>query len=160
MSARPQLIALTAAMLAMTSPASLAALQHCDVSATPLPFGAYDPLSASAATSVGTISVTCSVTLLALLVSWDIQLSAGSSASFAGRQMTNGASRLDYNLFLNSNYTIVWGDGTGGTSYVSALTLLAIGSTTRNYTLYGRIPAGQDLRAGGYSDTIVVTLNY
>lgn len=160
MSPRSQVIAMLAAVLALTPCTSLAALQSCHVSATSVAFGAYDPLNASATTSVGTITVQCTVTLVALLVPWDIKLSTGSSGTFASRQMTNSTSRLNYNLFLNSGHSTIWGDGTGGTSYVSAITLLAIGSTTNNYSVYGRVPAGQDLRAGSYADTIVVTLNY
>jgi spore coat protein U-like protein len=67
---------------------------------------------------------------------------------------------LNYNLFLDSNRSTIWGDGTGSTSYVSAGSLLAVGTSNRQYTVYGRVPAGQDRGAGSYTDTIVVTLNY
>jgi spore coat protein U-like protein len=37
---------------------------------------------------------------------------------------------------------------------------LIVGSNISSYTVYGRIPAGQDAAAGTYLDTIVVTVNY
>lgn len=160
MNARTTTGATLATLLTFISPAARAALQDCDVSATTVAFGAYDPLRASPTTSVGTISVTCQVTLVALLWPWDIKISTGGSGSYATRRMINGAHQLDYNLYLDSGYGTIWGDGTGTTSYLSALTLLAIGSSTHNFSIYGRVPAGQDRGAGSYSDTIIVTLNY
>jgi spore coat protein U-like protein len=149
-----------ALLCAIMPAASQAALQSCSVAATSVAFGAYDPLNASPTNSVGTVSVTCSVTLLALLWSWDIKLSAGGSGSLVTRQMTSGASQLNYNLYLDSGRTTIWGDGTGGSAYPSPLILLAIGTTTHNFPVYGRIPAGQDRGAGAYTDTIVVTIEY
>jgi spore coat protein U-like protein len=145
---------------ALMPAASQAALESCSVSATSVAFGAYDPLNASPAISAGTVSVTCTVSLIALLWTVDIKLSAGGSGSFATRRMTSGASQLDYNLYLNSARTTIWGDGTGGSSYASPLTPLAVGTTTQNFPVYGRIPAGQDRSAGAYTDTIVVTIEY
>ena len=160
MSARTQLIAALVAGCSMMPIAAHAALQDCDVSATPVAFGAYDPLVASPKQSVGTISVNCTVTLVALLVTWDIRLSTGSSGSFANRRMMNGASPLNYNLYRDADYGAIWGDGTAGTSYLSEITLFAVGTTSQSFSVYGRIPVAQDRPAGAYSDTIVVTLNF
>ena len=50
--------------------------------------------------------------------------------------------------------------GWGTTTLVSGQQTLQIGTSTVNYTVYGRIPAGQDSAAGTCTDAIVVTLNY
>lgn len=147
-------------LLALTATRAEAALQSCNVSATTLAFGAYDPLRASPTDGVGTVSVVCTVTLVAILVTWDIRLSTGGSNSFASRRMLSGANQLNYNLYLDSGRSTIWGDGTASTSFVSGITLLAIGTNTLNFSVYGRIPAGQDRGAGSYSDPIIVTLNY
>lgn len=55
----------------------------------------------------------------------------------------------------NTARTIIWGDGTSGTSIV---TVNNVRNTTR--TVYGRIPALQDVRAGSYSETLTVTVTY
>lgn len=54
----------------------------------------------------------------------------------------------------------VWGDGSGTTTLVNDQRTLIVGSNISNYTVYGRITAGQDMAAGTYTDTIVVTVNY
>jgi hypothetical protein len=47
----------------------------------------------------------------------------------------------------------VWGDGTGGTqSYSTPLTLLV----PVTITVYGRVPAGQNVAAGSYGDSVAL----
>ena len=137
-----------------------ALLQSCAVSAVPVNFGIYNPLSAVPATATGTVTVSCTVTVIGLLESWTVDLSSGNSGNFATRVLANGSSTLSYNLYTSAAYTSIWGDGSGTTSVVSGSTLLAVGTTNNYYTVYGRIPAGQDAAAGTFTDTIVVTLNY
>jgi spore coat protein U-like protein len=80
-----------------------------------------------------------------------VSLSSG-VGTFAARQMRSGAQSLVYNLYLDASHLSIWGDGSPGTS------LLSLSGTGGNYTVYGRIPAGQNVLVGGYSDTITVTL--
>jgi spore coat protein U-like protein len=138
---------------------STAASAACDVGVTSLPFGAYNPANASPTDASGTVTVTCTA-LVAIGLSWTITMSTGTSGSYSPRVLTNGASTLSYNIYTNSTRTTVWGDGTASTSAVSDSTLLQIGTNVRSYTMYGRIPALQDVRAGAYSDAIVVTITY
>jgi len=149
-----------AVLLACSSPPSYALLQSCSVSATALSFGAYDPTSATARDSTGTVTVTCTATLLGLSASWDILLSTGNSGSFAPRRMFSGGNSLQYNLYINAGRTQVWGDATGGTAKESDSQFLVIGTSQYSYTTYGRIPALQDLAPGTYTDSITVTVNY
>jgi spore coat protein U-like protein len=137
-----------------------ALLQSCTVSATPVNFGLYNPLSGTPDIATGTVTVTCTVTLFGLLENWTVALSTGNSGTFSARLMTNGASSLSYNLYTTAAYSNVWGDGSGSTTLVSGSTPLSVGTTITNYTVYGRLPARQDSAAGTYMDTIMVTLNY
>ena len=124
----------------------------CGVSATPVAFGTYPPFSGTPTDSTGTVTVTClgSATI-------SIALSTGGSGSYATRYMNNGAVHLLYQLYSNAGRTTVWGNGTGGTVTVSdTLT----GFASRNYTVYGRIPALQGVNPGAYADTITVTVSY
>jgi len=105
-------------LLACSSSRAYALLQSCSVSATALTFGSYDPSSATARDSTGTITVTCTATVLGISASWDILLSTGSSPSFTPRRMFNGGNSMQYNLYTNAARTQVWGDGTGGTAKV------------------------------------------
>jgi spore coat protein U-like protein len=137
-----------------------ALLQSCTVATMPVGFGLYNPLTPTANTAAGQVSVICTVTLLGLLEYWTIALSAGNSGTFTARQMLNGTSPLSYNLYATAAYSNVWGDGSGSTTLVNGGALLSIGTTETDYPVYGRIPAGQDSAAGAFLDTIVVTLNF
>ena len=64
---------------------------------------------------------------------------------------------LDGRMYLN---TTVWGDGTGGSSKLTDGYLLGLITVIKTYTVYGRIPARQNIPAGAYADTITVTVNY
>jgi spore coat protein U-like protein len=90
-----------------------------------------------------------------------IALSAGGSGSSALRSLFSGPERLNYNLFLNSAFTNIWGDGTAGSRVGTANPNIPAGqSRTANRTIYGRIPALQSPAAGAFGDMIVVTVTY
>jgi len=154
------IIMLPFAALAMPAPAQAAcdilALCTCTVSATGVDFGSYNPVAVTDNDSSGTVRVRCSL-VLALAGSYTIQLSRGSSPTYAQRTMTSGASTLHYNLYTSNARNQIWGDGTGGSlSVTNTFTaLLGVDQTT---TVYGRAPAGQNVAPGSYADTILVTI--
>lgn len=119
----------------------------------PVVFGVYDSLSGAPVDSSGSIKFSCSG--VGAYDSVLIQLDRGRSASSGYRQLECGASRLIYDLFLDPAMFVAWGDGTGGTSHYGPLTPIN-GEIT--VPVYGQIPGGQNVRAGEYSDTVVVTL--
>lgn len=152
-----QLCALALATLSGTAHA----IADCTVSATGVAFGSYTFNNPTPTDAAGNVQVSCSlIGLLSLIVSYDILLSTGGSGSYAPRKMVNGANELQYNLYTNAGRSVVWGNGTAGTSIVSDGYLLGIGTTVRNYPVYGRLPASQNTLAGAYVDTITVTVNY
>lgn len=116
-------------------------------------FGTYDTFSSAPLDSSGSVTCRC---LVALGVS--IDLSAGSSGSFANRTMTKigGTDTLSYNLFLDVARVLIWGNGSNGTVHYTNLGLLS----ALTIPIYGRVPARQDVATGNYSDVVVVTLNY
>jgi len=131
----------------------------CTVSATSTNFGAYSPFDATALDGTGNVRVACNE-VLGLLVSYTIKLSPGASGSLAARRMSNGTHSLTYNLYTGSGRSTVWGDGSNGSSVVSDSYLLFVLSVTRDYAVYGRVPASQNVSGGSYADTIVVTVEY
>jgi spore coat protein U-like protein len=151
-----------ALLLGLAAPAAIAAVS-CTTAATGPVFGIYNPLSAGALRSNGTVAVTC--TLLsggATTVNLTVTLSAGSSGAFATRALLSGAQSLGYNLYWSTAYAQIWGDGTGGSFYGVGTLPLTGANPTQQATgiVYGQIPAGQDVGAGSYLDTIVVTVTY
>ena len=111
-------------------------------------FGSYDTLSAQSTDSAGSISVSCDSS-----DSFTIALSSG-HGTMLSRQMQSGAYTMTYNLYTDSLRSIVWGDGTSGTTLVSTT------GSSATYAVYGRIPAAQNLPAGSYIDSITVTLTF
>lgn len=132
----------------------------CSTSATLVAFGSYNPFAVGNSDSAGTITVSCSGGLISLLVSYDIKLSPGLYGTYAARRMGAGSSRLSYNLYTNAARTTIWGDGSGGTGFVSDGYLLGLLTVNRNYSVYGRLPAAQNVAPAAYSDTITVTVEY
>lgn len=120
----------------------------CTMNVQGVNFGAYDPLANASVNGTGTVNVTCDAQ-----VSGTISLSAG-SGTYAQRTMSSSAMKMQYNLYTDSARTQIWGDGTGGSSVLSGTT------TSGAFPVYGRIPGGQKIGAGSYSDTIVVTIAY
>lgn len=146
-------------LLAMTSLPASALLESCTVAALPVAFGSYNPLGVSAVDSSGQITVTCTA-VLSIAVNYTIGLSPGLSGSYAARQLAFGSARLNYNLYTNSSRAQVWGNGTAGTAQISDGYSLGLLLVVRNYPVYARLPAAQNVPAGVYADTITVTVNY
>ena len=154
-----------ASLLACTSLAVQAG--DCTIGTTPINFGVYDPITGTGPVdSTGTVSVQCRTTTLGELfggVNVSIALSQGSSGSYAARTLRQPpGSVLQYNLYTSAARTIVWGNGSGGTGTISGTLggLLTGQPSTRNFTIYGRVPPGQDPNLGLHSDTITVTVTF
>ncbi len=133
-------------------------LCSCTASASGVAFGTYDPFSATPTNSSGSVTVDCTLSI-ALSGSFDIALSTGSSGTYNARTMTNGGANLSYNLYTSAAQTQVWGDGTGSSATVNQ-TFSALLTVSKTVQVYGEIPAGQNVPAGVYADTIMVTVTY
>jgi spore coat protein U-like protein len=70
--------------------------------------------------------------------------------------MRKGTETLDYNLYQDSTRTVIWGDGTGGSQTVVQPSPPL--NTNIDVTVYGRVPAGQDVSSGSYSSTVTATI--
>lgn len=149
---------LAAGVLTLLAP--LGAEAACTASTQPVSFGAYSPQDVAATDSTGQVSVACTGGLVSALVNYTIRLSPGSAGSYAPRRMLQGANALAYNLYTHALRTTVWGDGSAGTAVVTDGYLLGILTVTRNYPVYGRLPARQNVVAGAFADSIVVTVEY
>jgi len=153
MTPRRALLLVAAALVAgaATRPAEAAA--KCTIATiSGVAFGAYDVTNATPLDSTGILRLDCNGAAQTVT----IDLGRGNAPTFNPRFMLNGASKLNYNLFLDAAHTTIWGDGTGGTSHYGAFNPPNI----IDITIFGRIPALQDLPIGAYTDTIVVTVNF
>src|SRR5262245_7453059 len=142
------------AALAWVAPANAQLAPSCTLSTTSVQFGLYDVFAAAPLSSTGTVTVKCNASAVNIAVTLD----RGASGTFNPRKPSNGTQALDYNLYRDAAGLVIWGDGSGGTSFYADANPRNNKNVT--HTVFGRIPAGQDVPAGTYSDTIVATINF
>lgn len=129
----------------------------CSLSATPVSFGAYNPLNSTPITINGNVQVTCNGTDAPFTLNLSLSLHSG---SYAIRYMAFTTNLLGYNLYLNPTYTTIWGDGTGISGNITGHTNTCKNVSPCNFPVFGRLPALQNVPPGSYSDTITATLIY
>lgn len=132
---------------------SVPAAAQCSATTLGVAFGTYEPFSGSAVDSTGSIEVSCLVSL-----GYTVSLSTGSGGSYNPRALSSGGNTLNYNLFLDSARSTIWGDGSSGTSVASGEISVLLFPVS--HTVYGRIPGGQNPVVGSYADTITVTVTF
>lgn len=123
----------------------------CTVSVLPIDFGVINSNSQNLQSTI--LSATCTKG-----TTFNISLSEGQSNDFNNRFMTlsNNSDSLRYNIYLDAFYLNIFGDGNNGT-----IVLSDVGTgNEQNYTIYGKIPTGQYVSPGNYSDLITATLFY
>jgi spore coat protein U-like protein len=137
-----------------TMPVKITIQNACQLATGPAPtldFGTQGPLTTNIDQTVN-LSVTCTTS-----APYNVGLDAGTNGSgnVANRAMNNGAAKVAYQLYSDSNRQTVWGNTVGtntvaGTGNGSAQTL----------TVYGRVPPQATPAAGVYTDTVNVTVTY
>lgn len=149
-------IALSLPAFAATTPSSIAVSATvqatCLNAATPLAFGNYTGAQADA---TATITVTCTNT-----TTYSVGLNAGLGtapvATVTTRHMNGPATAgLAYELKSASQTGSNWGN-TAPTDTVAGT---GTGSA-QSITVFGRVPAGQLVTPGAYTDTITATVTY
>lgn len=152
----------TAALVALCSCPSAQAAVSCSVSApSPLDFGNYVVTAAISTSWVFTVS--CSLlsggtTTVSVVDSFSV-----GSGTYAARTMLQGGNTLTYNLYKDAALTQIRGDGTQGTVTGSGSFTLTKADPTQSSTgtIYGYLPANQDVPIGLYqSSPIVITITY
>ena len=81
-------------------------------------------------------------------------LDGGGSGDVNNRKMSSASNKLIYQIFRDPNRTANWGTGTA-----AAVTQLLTAQSGK-INVYGRIPSGQAVPAGTYTDTVTITLTF
>jgi len=120
-----------------------------------LNFGAYSAVG-GVKDAEGALIFSCIPDLLiGPTVSYSVSLDTGGAPSYFPRRLSSGGFSLQYNLYSDIARTVIWGDGTPGTSLVTGAC-----TGTCSIQVYGRISAGQSVPAAEYSDDVLVTLDF
>ena len=135
-------------------PVQATVVANCNID-TPntLQFGNYDPAVVNAATDLDAdtdIDVRCTKNSPGVTV----ELDAGLNDNAGQRRMTDGSEFLDYDLFQDAGRTTAWGAGVDAQGYSPTT------SAWVSLTVYGRVPAAQNVGVGTYDDTVTATINF
>jgi spore coat protein U-like protein len=134
------------------------ALSQCRMNATPIHFGNYDAFSSTPQDGAGAITVDCSGNVVRATVTLSVSSTSG---SFNPRRMkrSGGNDLLGYNVYTDATRTAIFGDGTGGTNLIRPRRPPGPPAPwSTSIAMYGRIPPGQDVSVGTYSDILTATV--
>jgi spore coat protein U-like protein len=145
---------------------------QCNVTASPLAFGTINPYDANLDTAFTNVAVYCEgkgqggydKATGTFHGDASLQFGTGSSGKFGLREMENTATPanvLEYNIFSDTSYSSILGDGTSSTTkIVFPFSVAPLSNQTFNFTIYGRIPIQPSAIDGSYLDNVEVTLTY
>jgi spore coat protein U domain-containing protein, fimbrial subunit CupE1/2/3/6 len=132
---------------------------NCTITTSAVAFGAYDPIVTNATTALdgtGTVSVTCTNgSAVAVTLDQGANAANGSTDTVPLRQMKDSTTDvLAYFLYSDAGHTTVWGNtaGTGENDTGNGV--------QQTLTVYGSVPAGQNVPAASYSDTVIATVTF
>jgi spore coat protein U-like protein len=132
---------------------------NCLASATALNFGTYTPAAGNVISNT-TVSVRCTRN-----TAFTVALNGGSTTggTISQRLLTDGSGNsLQYNLYRDAAFTLLFGDGTTGTTAGGTGNGMAPASAVA-VSVYGQLPdtaTNQSSPAGTYTDVINVTVTY
>jgi spore coat protein U-like protein len=137
--------------------------QSCAFSISNVAFGNVNTLGGGAVDTTATLSITCSGLPL-ITVRICPSIGAGSGGATAGaRQMTVGASTLNYQLYQDAGRTLVWGSynwGLPATPPTFDLAIALNGTGNASVPIFGRVFGGQGtVTPNSYASTFSVTDN-
>lgn len=122
---------------------------QCTILAADLDFGTIVGLDGHGAAT--NLSVTCSAS-----APYEIALDGGSAGGgISHRRMRQGPDAIDYQLYLDSGHTQLWGDGMTGSPYSGTGNGVA-----QSVPVHGWIPPQGPKPAGTYTDIITATVTY
>jgi spore coat protein U-like protein len=125
----------------------------CQFSAvTDLSFGSHAGPITSAQDNTSSITMICRNR-----TAWNLGLDNGQNHDGSTRRMRLGGTDnyVSYQLFRDNNRSLAWGSTIGTDTAAGTGT-----GSAQSQTVYGRVPASQNVPAGSYSDTITVTVTY
>lgn len=153
------------ALLVLLAPGAATAAVVCRItSAGALAFAPYDALVPTPTDSEASVLVTCERDGGPQNVTLVLQASQGmNSTSVNARRLAHAggtSDTLNYGLYTDPGRSNVLGMTEGINTLRVSLSVPNKSSATRRLTIFGRIPAGQDVSTGNYIDTVHLTLMY
>ena len=126
-------------------------MNGCTVNALPLVFNIPVPTNGNVDSST-TVKIACTPN-----TPFTIDIDRGLHANGVNRRVFNAAlnAYISYDIFKDPPRSNVWGTGSArnvtGNSGPTGIVVLPV---------YGRVASSKSLKAGGYNDTLTVTINF
>jgi spore coat protein U-like protein len=146
--------ALLVLLLTLRPSVAFAGAAGCTITTTPVTFGIYNTMDPSPLASTGSINYFCGRSAQAKRVLIWVDRGLYSPTNNP-RRMGSGTYYLEYNLYLDAAHTAIWGDPNPN-QYISS----PANRVSYEVTVYGLIPALQDVPSGTFSDRLLVTINW
>jgi len=129
-------------------------VSNCVIATSNLAFGQYDPLAANSSQHLDASAI---VTMLCTrATSAELSLDGGRNPIGATRALAGQVQHVSYQLFRDAGRTQEWGGGFAGKmQFVSEGV-----HKPQQVTLYGRIPPGQEVLSGIYTDVVTATVDF
>lgn len=125
---------------------------NCRIAISNLAFGAYDPLAQNATQQ---LDAAAGVTMLCTRSSRaSIAIDIGRNPVSGARSLAGASQHVVYQLYRDADRTQAWGEGSD-IQYVSEGV-----HKPQQVTLYGRIPPGQEVASGVYTDVVTATVDF
>lgn len=142
--------------------ASITIIEGCTVNSKDINFGTWANLK-SARTQTTTVMVSCNVNGKdsggKYKENYTVSLSAGKSNNMTARTMVDTANNaIPYNIYVNPNYTGIFGDGTNGTAQLTGDVKVDTDTTFTVYAKTGVVAANPT--PGTYTDILTLSVDY
>jgi spore coat protein U-like protein len=122
---------------------------NCSLSGSTLAFGTYTAGQQNDLDVQGSINyVNCPAG------NFVFELDNGANANGSQRRMKSGNNFLNYEIYKTGTRNTRWGSGP------DAVTIQLLQPGNGSVPVYGRIPRGQVVPPGNYSDTVTITLTF
>jgi spore coat protein U-like protein len=148
-------VSATAHAASSTSPLEISAVvvANCQIITSDLAFGAYDPLMEHATRELdGAAQVTMLCTRSSRA---EIIIDSGKNPIGTYRGLSGGTQHVSYQLYRDAGRTQVWGSAGNALQFVSKGVALP-----QQFVVYGRIPPGQEVASGVYTDVVTATVEF
>lgn len=135
----------------------------CTGSSTSLNLGTYIGDTGAPTDSIGSFALLCTRDggPQSITITMGVGPSANSGSIPVRRlRLATGTDLLDYNLYRDATRIAVWGDTVGVNTQSQTVSIPNNTTVAVTFNVHGRIPGLQNVRAGAYADTLVVTISY
>jgi spore coat protein U-like protein len=127
---------------------------NCVIATSNLAFGQYDPLVQNATQELDAaaqVTMVCTRSSRAA-----VSIDSGRNPIGSTRTLASSSQHVSYQLFRDSGRTQEWGSGV-----TDGLQLVSEGvHKPQQLTVFGRIPPGQEVASGMYTDVVTATVDF